>query len=262
MTVRFRNLMSRLAAAGAAAAMLFPVAGVQAQSSDEPLARFEDPLCPGVAGLRLDAAEAMVGRIRENAELLGLKLAQNGDCQANLVVAFVKDGRAYLEDLQARDPRAFGDMKLADRRALLASPGPVRVFQRVVPHSRDGRPIPRHENLTDVPQTAMWMAHSKIYAATRNDIDYALVLIDRDEIEGVGVGQLADYATFRGLTQILPQTYGDSILALFDGEGAQPARLTEFDRAYLTALYEGLPNLPGPARLARIEAAVGQDIFR
>src|SRR5690606_18221773 len=134
--------------------------------------------------------------------------------------------------------------------------------QRIVPHSRDGRPIPSNENLVDVPQTAMWMAHSKIYSAIRNDIDYAIVLIDRDEIEGAGIGQLADYATFKGLAQTLPPVYDDSILALFGGGEARPDGLTDFDRAYLTALYQGVPNLPAPARRAQLEAATGRDIFK
>ena len=260
MLARFRSLTLLLTTA-VAATLAAPVPAL-AQSDEDPIARFEDPLCPGVAGLTQDAAEAMVGRIRANAEGLGLRLAQNGDCRANLVVAFVKDGQAYLSRLEANARYAFGDMSLADRRELLASPGPVRVFQRIVPHSRDGRPIPSHENLTDVPQTAMWMAHSKIYSATRNDIDYAMVLIDRDEIEGLGVGQLAHYATFRGLTEVLPQAYEDSILALFNANAARPTGLTAFDHAYLTALYQGVPNLPGSARLAQLEAATGRDIFK
>src|SRR5690606_25420047 len=130
----------------AAAATVVVSAPALAQANQEPVARFEDPLCPGVAGLTREAAEAMVGRIRTNAEMLGLRLAENGDCRANLVVAFVGDGQAYLSRLEANARYAFGDMNLVDRRALLASPGPVRVLQRVVPHSRDGRPIPRHQN--------------------------------------------------------------------------------------------------------------------
>jgi len=255
---RFRGLTIALLAAAATVATPAPAV---AQTNQDPVARFEDPLCPGVAGLTQEAAEAMVGRIRENAEALGLRLAKNGDCHANLVVAFVEDGQAYLSRLDAQARYAFGEMNLADRQALLTSPGPIRVFHRVVPHSRDGRPIPRHQNLTDIPQTSMWMAHSKIYSAIRNDINYAMVLIDRDEIDDVGVGQLADYATFRGLTQVLPKVYDDSILALFEDGEAQPRALTEFDRAYLAALYRGVPNLPRAARLAMLEAATGRDIF-
>jgi hypothetical protein len=125
-------------------------------------------------------------------------------------------------------------------------------------------PVPRRENLIDLPSTEQWMAHSKIYTATRNDILYALVLIDREAARGLNVAQLADYALYRSLTRTLPQTpdtRADSILALFDGSGARPAGLTEFDRAYLDELYDGVPNLPAPARLAQLEAATGRDIF-
>ena len=96
---RFRSLTLLLTTA-VAATLAAPVPAL-AQSDEDPIARFEDPLCPGVAGLTQDAAEAMVGRIRANAEALGLRLAQNGDCRANLDVAFVKDGHAYLSRLEA-----------------------------------------------------------------------------------------------------------------------------------------------------------------
>ncbi len=106
----------------------------------------------------------------------------------------------------------------------------------------------------------MWMAHSKIYTATRNDIYHALVLFDRDQIKGKTIDQLADYVTFRALSRTLPGAgFGDgnaSILALFD-PGAEVAGLTDLDRAWLGALYQGPPNLPAPARLAELEKATG-----
>ena len=37
----------------------------------------------------------------------------------------------------------------------------------------------------------------------------------------------------------------DTILALFDEGAAPPAEMTEFDRAYLAAVYNNIPNIPG-----------------
>jgi hypothetical protein len=108
------------------------------------------------------------------------------------------------------------------------------------------------------------MAHSKIYGATRNDIINAMVLFDRNAVRGLTLTQLADYAAFRALTRMLPQTSdtrADSIVSLFDGAGNRPAELTAFDRAYLGALYNGLGNIPAPARMAELEKATGRDIF-
>lgn len=242
---------------------LLAAAPAAAQSKDDPLARFADPLCPGVSGLEPELAAAMVGRMRSNAEALGLRMAKDGECTANLIVAFVSDAGAYLSRVESSAGYLFANLNLDERRALLAGPGPVHVVHQVVPRSRDGRPIPRHRDQSDVPQTAMWMAHSKIYAAIRNDITYSLVLIDRDRIADVNIRQLADYATFRGLSQLVPSAAAageGSILTLFGGDEARPGELTRFDRAYLAALYSGQPNLPASAKLAEIARATGTTV--
>ena len=243
------------------AALLAPLPAV-AQADEEPLPRFEDALCPGVVGLKVDAAEAMVGRLRTNAEAFGLRMADNGDCEANFIVAFVDDGQRFLSQLEDRSGYIFAEMSRDERVELMSVPGPARAMLRVRARSRDGMPIARRENLTDIPQASMWSAHSKIYVATRNDILSALVLFDRDEISGFNLDQLADYATFRGLVHQLPDPAASgvsSILSLFDSGSTPPAGLTEFDRAYLTQLYTGIANLPAPAKLADLAHATGTD---
>jgi hypothetical protein len=248
------------ALAGLAGATLLTPLPALAQADEEPLARFEDALCPGVIGLRQEAAEQMVGRLRANAEMLGLRMAENGDCEANFVVGFVADGQQFLEELQDRSSYIFAEMPREERVALLADPGPARAMLRVRARSRDGMPISRRENLAELPTTTMWMAHSKIYSATRNDIISATVLFDREAIRGMDLGQLADYATFRALAHRLPgpEAAGEaSILALFDAGAARPAGLTAFDRAYLGQLYAGIANLPAPAKLADLAQATG-----
>ena len=260
MLARFRALILSLGLATSTLA----VAPALAQSDEEPLARFEDSICPGVVGLKRDAAEDMVGRIRARAAEFGRSLSPEGNCEANLVVAFVDDGLAFARRMQRDNGWLFAELSRTDRETVLNDAGPARAILRVRARTRDGMPIPRRENLIDLPQTELWMAHSKIYTATRNDILYSLILIDHDAVSGMTIGQLADYAAYRSLTRTLPQTpetRADSILSLFDGGTRRPAGLTEFDRVYLSELYDGLPNLPAPARLAQIEAATGRNIF-
>src|SRR5688500_15907400 len=99
-----------IALAGLAGAALLAPLPAAAQADEEPLARFEDPLCPGVLGLRQDAAEQMVGHLRANAEMLGLRMAENGDCEANFIVGFVRDGQSFLTELQDRSSYIFTEM--------------------------------------------------------------------------------------------------------------------------------------------------------
>lgn len=262
----FRTWIARIGALawGSLAGAMLAAAPASAQADEEPLARFEDPICPGIVGFKREAAELMVGRIRANAESFGRRLADPGACTPNLIVAVVDDGQDFVERMKRDNGWLFAELSNEERGRLLAETGPARALLRVRARSRDGMPIPRRENLTDLPRTAMWMAHSKIYTATRNDILSALVLFDRDQIGGLTIDQLADYATFRALTHTLPEkedVRSDSIFGLFDEGSPKPAGLTDFDRAYLGELYQGAPNIPAPTRLAALEEATGRDIF-
>lgn len=255
-----RPLSALLLAAAAAFVSAVPAAA----ENDEPTPRFEDAVCPGVAGLKTEVAELMVGRIRQNAERLGRRMAPAETCEPNLIVAFVDNGQAEMRQMDRNQSFAFVEMSPSERQALLTETGPVHVLSRVFTRTRDGLPVYRRDSLTDLPHATMWMAHSKIYTGTRRDIVHALVLLDKSAVRGMSVDQLADYATMRALVHEPPtamEAGTDSILMLFEAPaGARPQRLTGFDLALLGGLYEGIPNLPGNARQATIAKATGRDV--
>lgn len=221
---------------------------------DLPLARFEDRLCPGVLGLKPEYATQIVDRIRYHAQQLDMWLTEDdGTCTPNLVLAFVDDGQAELARLHEKYGFVFQDLPTHERNELLEEEGPVRVWTTTRTRSRDGMPIPQRENLTDPPMVSAWMAHSKIYLATREDITSVVVLFDRRAILGKTLVQLADYATMRGLARTRPVSGDgqamDTILALFDAAATPPPEMTAFDNAYLAALYDGMPNIPGVTKV-------------
>ena len=246
---------------GTFALALLAAAPATARVDDEPLPRFEDPVCPGIAGLQREAAETMVGLIRGNLDEFGVSSAEEATCTPNVIIAFVEDGAAFLQDLSDQQDLLFADMGRHEREALLAESGPARAVLKVWTRDRDGMVVSRRDNLTDLPELIENAAHSRIYTANRNDIVSALVLIDRGALTGLNLQQLADYATFRALTRTLPpaEARDESIVGLFDGGAGRPAGLTAFDRAFLTTLYEGVPNLPGSSRLAALTNATGHD---
>lgn len=246
---------------GTLAGLLLAAAPAAARVDDEPLARFEDRVCPGIVGLQRESAETLVGLIRGNLDALGRPAAEEATCTPNVIVAFVSDGAAFLRNLEDKQDLLLVDMERAERKALLAETGPARALLKVWTRTRDGMRVSRRDNLTDLPQSYQAMAHSRIYTAARRDIVSALVLIDRDALAGVSLQQLADYATFRALTRTLPpaEARGASIVGLFETGANRPAGLTEFDRRFLATLYEGVPNLPGSSRLAALTDATGYD---
>jgi len=216
-----------------------------------PLARFEDRLCPGILGLKTEYAALMIDRIRYNAEALDLWMADDEGCTPNFIVAFVKDGQGQLAALEREHGYLFEGLSVTERKELLAETGPARVWTSTEMRSRDGMPIPRAQGLTDPPVVSMWMAHSKIYLAVREDITQVVVVFDMDQVPGKSLVQLADYATMRGLARTRPvedDPTMDTILTLFHSD-APPAAMTEFDLAYLAALYDGIPNIAGITKL-------------
>ena len=228
------------------------ISAISSDIYDKPLARIEDRLCPGVIGLKQDAAELMVDRIRWNAERLDMWMADESGCSPNLIIAFVEDGKAQIAELQERQPWLFQSLTIPEREALLEEDGPVRVWTTAQMRTRDGMPIQRRESLDAPPVVQMWMAHSKIYLTIREDITQVVVLFDRAAVRGKTVIQLADYATMRSFAKTRP-TEGDApldtILALFDPNHPPPGGLTDFDQAYLRSVYDSIANLPAASKL-------------
>lgn len=225
-----------------------------ASHHDIPLARFQAHLCPGVMGLTLDHALLVVDRIRANAEALDMRMAPaDGSCRPNFIVAFVPEGQRQMELFVKNNGHMFRDMPPHERRELLAEGGPVRVWTLTETRSRDGFVVPRPDNPNSPPVMNGWMAHSKIYTATREDIATVMVVFDINQLVGKTLVQLADYATMRGLARTRPvDAEGqpmDTILALFDESAPPPMQMTDFDRAYLASVYDGIPNIPGITKL-------------
>lgn len=258
MTPPIRRWISCLAAIGA---MSFASPAMAASSSDDPMARYEEPLCPGVAGLRTRVASAVLTRIRANADAAGIPVAEDTACQANMLIIILDDGQAYLERLADERRSLFVALNTAEKRNLLSQQGPARNWLQRQMLTLDGHFVGYRENLVEIPQARAWSAHSRIYVPVKNVVTSSMVLIDNAAIEGMTVGQIADYATLRGLVGNLPRNEVEdqaTILTLFDeGTADKPEELTAFDRSLLASLYSGLPNLP--ANLVLRQARQGAD---
>ena len=254
---------SLLAAAAVAVSLLSLPAAAKVYGGvdrDVPLARFEDPLCPGIFGVAQDGAEAMVGLIRQNAADLGLRLADPETCEPNLLVAVIDDPHGYVESLHQRRPYLFEELGQGERKALFDSPGPVHTWTRMQVKSLGGIPVEERRNLTDLPQAAVMSAHSLIYVPVRRDITSVMILIDRKAVQGMTVAQLAAYATMRGLSGDQAEQLeapGETILSLFDA-AAKPAELSRSDRIFLKTLYSSMPNNPAAVTLSMADAKIAE----
>ncbi|KRA80423.1 hypothetical protein [Altererythrobacter sp. Root672] len=225
---------------------------------EEALARITTPICPAVQGLKPELADEIIERIRANAARLNLRLGR-ARCSTNILVTFVDNGQELLSDLAENHPRMFNLVEKSEQTELLAAEAPVRVWNVVETKWRNGAPLSYWRGK---PQRPSVRGSTDLLLPTRNDINFALVVFDREAVVGMTATQLADYATMRGLSHTRP-TNGDqpmaTILALFEEDvGDGPAELTPFDIGYLRSVYFWRPDMPVPG-VGRLQGVRGRE---
>jgi hypothetical protein len=229
-----------------------------------PLARFHDPVCPGIMGLPVDAATLMVDRIRLNAERVGARVDRGVPCKPNIIVVFIPDGRSKVRGLLKERGYLIAGLENADARRIEREPGPAWAWSVTALRTRFGEPeiagmqaggavISGGTSLGPVRVTKVPGSDSKIFLASQNDIVASVVIIDLAAIIGMSVVQIADYASMRALARTQPvsgKSSATTILSLFNPLDERTQEITSFDLAYLRSLYKGGANLPAAVKIA------------
>ncbi|WP_305097992.1 hypothetical protein [Croceibacterium aestuarii] len=221
----------------------------------EPIARFADRACPGVIGMKLAHAQTVVARFRLVAGELNIPLADETTCRPNIIIGLSKDPAAYMKAYNARTLKLSRNLTAAERRELTETAQPVKVFSIVDDRMRNGQTLARKQNLAEVPVGLQEGGQSLISNGIRRAITSAMVIFDTDAVEGTSLRQIADYAVMRVFARTRDASGAkapDSILSLFDPNASPPDGLTDFDRAFLSAIYEGSPYGDGQHSVQRV----------
>lgn len=224
-----------------------------------PLARFADPACPGVTGLKREFGEVVVTRLRWIAEDLGIPLQPESACKANIILVFTPNGRAALQEIERNTRLVSESLTPKETRELLEGDAAVRVFNVIEDRMRNGMRIPRRQNLEQVPVGTQEGGQSLIGGGIERVITSSMVFFDHDAVKGTTLHQLADYAAMRVFARTRDasgEEAPDSILSLFDPDAVPPDGLTAFDRAFLTTLYESYPYTPGMGNMQRVASTL------
>lgn len=230
-----------------------------------PLAQIQDKVCPGVLGLPVDVAEIIVDRMRWNAERVGLEPAREGNCQPNILVAFVLSGQSEVKKLARTKGWVFRDISVEELKELIADPGPVHAWNATQTKTRGGMSVGRSGDAFAPPVVEVPISDSKIFFATRLDIAQSVVVIDIKAINGMSVVQLADYATMRAFARTRPASASaaaSTILSLFDKSAPAPFELTPFDIGYLRGLYSSQGNLPASAKIGAVPKEIRKELAK
>ncbi|MBA2589406.1 MAG: hypothetical protein H0U98_12370 [Alphaproteobacteria bacterium] len=83
------------------------------------IARWDDPVCPGIAGLPANFGKFILERIRTVAAAAGAKVDPEG-CRANISIVFTTSPQALIDGLRAKDPVMLGYFDNSDQADKLA----------------------------------------------------------------------------------------------------------------------------------------------
>jgi hypothetical protein len=223
----------------------------------EPLARFEEPICPGVVGLGLAQAVKLADMIRANIVALGGKIQQPG-CTPNATVILVDQPVEFVKQLAKTTP-AYFTMTPREFSQFTGRPRPVVSWHATETRARDGQELDGAKQLSDRnkkimntnaansvginAQVVRNSAATRLYTNTREDMAFGFLVIDQAKLPGKTLRQLADFATLQLLLDIKQNAGASnrgSILSLFEDRPqgvAAPAEMSQFDKAMVEALY-------------------------
>ena len=225
----------------------------------EQLARFEDDICPLVAGMPRDWTQVLTRMIRENVVAIGGKVGANSPgrkCSINAVVIFIDQPLELVKALAEAEPGFFSltPRELSD---FTAAQRPVTSWHVTDTRDRDGIELASMGSMTagsaggSVPTDAKIVRQasaSRLYSNVREDMLTGFVVIDRQATVGKSLRQLADLATMHLLLDVKQDAGAKdngSILSLFEPRPADviaPRSMSRFDRGALTGFYTQREN--------------------
>ena len=210
------------------------------------LRRWNQPVCPLVAGLGKEQSEFLLARLSTVARTAHVPLGAE-KCQPNLYVVFTSDPQKLIDGWRKRDGRAFDVAQITPKRDFTEKDRPVRVWYNASLTAANGMSLnsgsPFDLGANRLKNTNQHAIDSRIKFTDVHVLDSVLVIINSNRLEGVQYGQLADYVAMVGFAEVY--AYADigsapSILQLFAARTADqsaPGGLTNWDEAFLSGLY-------------------------
>lgn len=209
------------------------------------ISRFDWAVCPNVVGLSDRQNGVAAQRIRQVAEAAGITLGKPG-CTGNVLLLVTDDVPAMVKWLRSKHSNLFAGVPSREIRELSRG-GPAVAWHIEGRLDADGVEVP-FDQVTGQYTVERTDTPSRISTTTRPHFAAAVVIVDNSALEGLTVVQLADYAAMRAFARTDPSRLRESsppsILAAIEAPiGSEvPITLTQWDLAYLKALYSSTEN--------------------
>ncbi len=272
---------------------------LEPQSSERPLARWEDDVCVGAVGLSAQDAQTLVDRISVRARSVGLSPGAPG-CRANVMVIYAPDADVLTRQIvdQRRDLLGYyadGSAVTSGRAELdefANTSRPVRWWYVATDgagaiQNRPGVEFDRQSSGREAAAAAAVAGAvgpsgglsssdmqgmdsvrtngTRTRSVLRNELTYALVIVDARRVASLQPTAWMDYVAMVSLAQIDPNASTqdfDTILNLFTTFQSSQTALSSWDDAYLKALYRARRDSGGNRQLGDVARRMAENISR
>ncbi len=242
------------------------VASVTVRYLHDSLPRWNQPMCPLVAGLPRADGEYILTRITQIASAVGAPLAGER-CKPNLYIVATQQPDLLLEKWWNRDPLMYNECNgLGGIERFVHSKRPVRVWYNTAADDAGGQRRP--PTSLDAPSVGVNLGPTQGCISSgggTQGLSQVIVIIDLRQVATLRIGALADYVSMLGLAQIrlTSPPAAPSILTLFEAQSHPAAALTRWDRALLYALYHTSQDIgwDGLLQVSRIKNSMTSQLI-
>jgi hypothetical protein len=257
-----------------------------APNSSGQLARWNQPICVKVIGATPSEEKPVLDRIREVAKDAGIRIAKGKHCDPNILVAFTGDPSGVVRQVFEKRPHMARSIPTAARDGLIEGAYPVRWWYDLKVEGRFGEaPVGDSPVLLNSLSTNSgpgfsaggFFAQSEnqagnvtdyssslIGSKSRQSIGAATIIVDVNRVRGLSHDALASYVAMVALAPLkLPPrpVPTPTITNLFrDTPDTRAEDLTEWDRAYLAALYEVAANRSADVQSSAMTAKIARSM--
>jgi hypothetical protein len=239
------------------------VSSITVNGMDQPLARWESPICPMVVGLTRSQGEFVLTRLSQIAKDAGAALDAEHCNTTNFELVVTDKPEEVVRDWFRRGAAQVNtDKGLGPLNRFIETSRPIRIWYNVRTRCTG----------TETGHGTTATSCSKVEQATRLRFDNGmrvrvisscLVVVDSRQIKEITIGQMTDYIAMLGLAQIRENADpGDAptILHLFGGPDTdRPQGLSRWDQDFLNALYHTDPR--STMRLTEISLKLREDLL-
>jgi beta-lactamase regulating signal transducer with metallopeptidase domain len=217
------------------------------------ISRWQTPLCVQTVGLAKGYNAYVTARLKEIAAQIGAPAAKNEPCDVNLDVVFTEHPQELLDYIRKERPELLGPHYPALRKKLATVSHPIQAWYATGTRDMRGRwSIDSYNGFGETidggpPVYNAFGSHLR--SGLTSEFVSVVVVADIRKVQDWEIGTIADYVAMlafaRAKTLDKCQRVPSVANALSDcGDGLRAKALSEFDVAYLMALYTSTPDAP------------------